>query len=212
MIALSRRCLLHRIVIATLTFAVGGLLVGLAIKHIGGSTGLENAELIFGACVGGMHPLIYSRAFGVSWFKIISALLLGAAVVPSLTYAAEDVINLMDSKAEFETRCAGHLDSLAFVAEKATLDRLSEPMENIGKWRNQLKWRSLYEREDRALLDKSHVLIARDFAYVPSGFAGMITGGRRIERHCLSEKKGSDADMLRARGLGKRPKLQDLAD
>jgi hypothetical protein len=55
-------------------------------------------------------------------------------------------------------------------------------------------------------------LIARDYAYVPSGFAGWITGGRRVDRHCLSEKKGSDANMLRGRGFGKRPRLQDFTD
>lgn len=62
------------------------------------------------------------------------------------------------------------------------------------------------------LLDKSRVLIARDYAYVPGGFTGWITGGRRVERHCLTEKKGAEADLLRRRGFGTRPSLRDLAD
>lgn len=212
LMALSRRYVPGHIVIATLVFAVVGLLGGLAIKHVGGSSASGDAELVFGACVGGMHPLVYGRANGAPWLKVVAAMLLSAAVVPSLAYAGEDVGNLMDSQAEFETRCADRYGSIAFAADKADLQRSGIPVASKGEWYNQLKWRSLYAREDRVPLDKAHVLIVRDYAYVPSGFAGWITGGRRVERHCLSEKKGGDADMLRGRGFGKRPRLQDLAD
>jgi hypothetical protein len=212
LLALSQRYLSNHVIIATLAFAVLGLLGGLAIKHFGGGSGLGNAEPIFGACVGGMHPLIYGREKGVPWFKIAAAFLLSAAAVPSLAYAGEDVGNLTDSEAEFESRCADRYGSMAFVADRAALERFSDPVESKGKWYNQRALRSLYAREDRVPLDRAHVLIARDYAYVPSGFAGWITGGRRVERHCLSEKKGVNADMLRGRGFGKRPRLQDLAD
>lgn len=209
--ALCRRYLRHTMIM-TLVFAIIGLLGGLSIRHFLGASGIGNAELIFGAYVGGLHPLVYGRANGVAWFKIISASLLSLAVVPSLAYAGEEVSNLMDSQAEFETLCADRYGSMAVIADRTEIERLGDSVKRIGQWHNQLKWRSLYVREDRTLLDDAHVLIARDYAYVPGGFAGWITGGRRVERHCLSEKRGVDADMLRRRGLGVRPKLQDLAD
>lgn len=211
MVALSRPLFGH-VVIATLAFAIVGLLGGLAFRYLGGSIGSDNAELVFGACVGGMHPLVYARANGVPWCKVVRASLIGAAVVPSLAYAGEDVGNLWDSRAEFETRCADYYGTMAFIADRAALERFGDPVEREGKWHNEPKWRSLYVREDRVPIDKAHILIARDYAYVPGGFAGWITGGRRVERHCLSEKKGSDADMLRHRGFGNRPSLQDLTD
>lgn len=212
LMALSRQYLSSHVVIPTLAFGIIGLLGGLAITDIGGGISLDNAELIFGACVGAMHPLVYGRANGVPWPKVVAASLLSAVVVPSLAYAGEDASNLLDSHAEFETLCADRYGSMAFVRDRADWERHGYPVEYKGKWRNQLQWRSLYKREDIVLLDSAHVLIARDYAYVPSGFAGWLTGGRRVERHCLSEKKGRDADVLRSRGFGTRPFLQDLAD
>jgi hypothetical protein len=155
LMALSRQYLPSHVVVATLAFAIVGLLGGLAIKHFGGSTGLDNAELVFGACVGGMHSLVYGRARGVPWSKVVAASLLSAAVVPSLAYVGEDAENLMESKAEFETRCADRYGSMAFIADRAALSRSGRPAESKGKWYNQLKWRSLYEREDRVPLDKA---------------------------------------------------------
>jgi hypothetical protein len=211
MIAISRPLLGH-VAISTSAFATVGLVGGLVLKHLGGIDGLRNAELIFGACVGGMHPLVYARANGVAWHKIVRALLIGAAVVPSLAYAWDDVGNLLSSRAEFETRCANHYGAMAFFADRAALERRGGPVNQEGTWHNERQWRSLYKREDRVPIDKAHVLIARDYAYVPGGFAGWITGGRRVERHCLSEKEGSTPDMLRHRAFGRRPSLQDLTD
>ena len=65
MLAVSGGLMSRHIVFATLLFAIIGLLGGLVLKHVGGDAGLANAELIFGACVGGMHPLVYGRAKGV---------------------------------------------------------------------------------------------------------------------------------------------------
>jgi len=215
LLALSRRYLCGPVISATLTFALLGLLAAFGINYIdesSGHSGAGSAALVFGAVVGGMHPLVYGRANGVRWSRIAAALLFSAAIVPSVAYAWEDVDNLLASRTEFEARCADPYGSMAFVGERAVLDPYSNRSQFLGKWNNQRKWRSLYDREDWLPLDDGQVLVARDFAYVPSGFAGWITGGRRVERHCLSEKQGSDADMLRGRGVGNWPRLEDLAD
>jgi len=212
MLAVSRRLLPHHIVVATLGFAITGLLGGFVMKHFAGGAGLGNAEVIFGACVGGMHPLVFGRANGVKGSRIFAALLFSAVAVPAAAFAGESVQNLIGSHQEFETRCADRYGTMAFVADRAALERRRRPAQGKGNWYNQRRWRSLYARENWTVLDEAHILIMRDYAYVPGGFAGWITGGRRVERHCLSEKKGSEADMLRRRGFGKRPSLGDLAD
>lgn len=102
---------------------------------------------------------------------------------------------------------------MAFVADRAALERLGSRVHvGQGKWYNQRRLRSLYASERWIPLDEARTLIARDYAYVPSGFAGWITGGRRVERHCLSEKKGSAIALLRRYGFGQRPTLGDLED
>lgn len=212
LMALSRRHLSDYVVLWTIGFAITGLLGGLAIRHLGGSNDIDNVQLVFGTCVGGMHPLVYGRANGLSWVRIVTALLVGAAVVPSLAYAGDDVVNLIESRAEFESRCDDYYGVLGVVVDRAALERHGTKAESRGVWRRGMEWRSLYAREDRIALDDGTILIARDYAYVPSGFAGMVTGGRRVERHCLSEKKGGDAEMLLRHGFGKRPALKDLSD
>jgi hypothetical protein len=202
------------IVLATLAFAVIGLLAGLAAQKLGGSGGLflGNAELAFGTCIGGVHPLVYGWGHGVGWFKILLASLLSALVVPALACAGKDIGNLMDSRRAFENKCADRHGSMAFKADRWLWNDPAIPWKlTKGRWIRDLGLHSLYVREDRVPLNNTHVLIARDYAYAPGGLAGWITGGRRLERHCLSKKKGSAADMLRARGFGKPPKLQDLA-
>lgn len=210
--ALTHRYISRHLLLTTLAFGIIGLLGGVAIKHFGGTIDLGNAELLFGSCIGGMHPLVHTRANGASWRRITAAFLFSAAAIPLVGYAGEDVSNLIESKSEFETRCADLYGSMAVVRDRADLERAGEPGRVEGKWRNQLKWRSLYGREDIFPINKTQVLIARDYAYVPSGIGGSITGGRRVARHCLSEKNGHEAEMLRARGFGKRPDLKDLAD
>jgi len=212
MLAVGRRLLPHHIVAATLGFAIIGLLGGFLMKHFAGGAGFGNAEVVFGACVGGMHPLVFGCANGVKWPRIFVALLLSAVAVPAAAFAGESAQNLIGSHQQFETQCADRYGTMAFVADRAALERLRRPAQGKGNWYNQRRWRSLYARENWTVLDEAHILIMRDYAYVPSGFAGWITGGRRVERHCLSEKKGSEADMLRRRGFGKRPSLGDLAD
>lgn len=106
MLAVSGRLMSRHIVFATLLFAIIGLLGGLVLKHVGGDSGLANAELTFGACVGGLHPLVYGRAKGVGWLSILAALSLSAVLVPSAAFAEESVQNLIDSRKEFESRCA----------------------------------------------------------------------------------------------------------
>lgn len=210
LMALSRRYLAGHVVLATIVFAIMGLFGGLAIRHLGGSNDIDNVQLVFGACVGGMHPLVFGRANGLSWYRVGAALLLGAIIVPSLAYAGKDVVNLIESRAEFESRCDDYYGVLATIADRAALERHGSRLVSRGVWRRDGKWRSLYAREDRVALDEARILIARDYAFVPSGLAGMLTGGRRVERHCLTEKTGDDAEMLRRRGFGKRPTLEDL--
>jgi hypothetical protein len=102
---------------------------------------------------------------------------------------------------------------MAFVAGRTALGRSGQEKHvGQGKWFNQRQWRSLYASERWIPLDNARVLIARDYAYVPSGFAGWITGGRRVEDHCLSKKKGGAAVLLRRSGFGQRPTLHDLKD
>ncbi|WP_445191827.1 hypothetical protein ACT009_14810 [Sphingomonas sp. Tas61C01] len=97
------------------------------------------------------------------------------------------------------------------MADKTALGRSGqEKLVGQGKWFNQRQWRSLYASERWIPLNNARVLIARRYAYVPSGFAGWITGGRRVEDHCLSEKKGHAAALLRRSGFGQRPTLHDL--
>lgn len=208
----SCRRYLHRTALAAMIFAMIGLLGGLAIQRLDGATGLDNAELVFGACIGGMHPLVYGRAIGVAWSRICAALLLSAAIVPSVAYASEDLQNAVGSRREFEKRCPNNHRSMAFVRDRADVEKWGIPPPYDGRWLNNRKWRSLYEREDMALLDDDRVLIARDYAYVPGGFVGWITGGRRVERHCMTEKRGAEAESLRRRGFGVRPSIHNLAD
>lgn len=207
------RVVISRFPIAsTLGFAVIGLLGGLAIQQVGGSVGLDNAELLFGACVGGMHPLVYCRAIGFNWSRLSVAFLVAAAFVPALAFAGEDFENLKMSRDEFDKRCADRYGSMAFVADRKAIEQLKYPVPIDGKWLNQRKWRSLYAREKQYPISAAHVLLARDYALVTSGFAGWITGGRRIERHCFSEKSGRSFEAIRERGFGKRPTLGDLSD
>lgn len=210
LMALARRHLSERLFFATLAFAIIGLLGGLAIRHLAGTYAVDNVQLVFGACVGGMHPLVYARAHGALWSRIGTSLLLVSAVVSLLAYAGRDVVNLIDSRTEFESLCDGDPGVHGVIADRAALERLGRDVESQGKWRKDMKWLSLYRREDRIPFDDAHILIVRDYAYAPVGLAGFATGGRRVERHCLSEKKGRDADMLRGLGLGKRPALADL--
>jgi hypothetical protein len=212
MLAGCRAAMFRYPVVSTLAFAVIGLLCGLAIQRLGGSTGLDNAELVFGACVGGMHPLVYCRAKGMAWPLLSISFLVAAVSVPAIAYASEDFHNLVKSREEFEERCADRYGSMAFVADRRPMEQWKSSVPTDGKWFNQRKWRSLYAREKSYPINTTHELLARDYAYVPSGFAGWITGGRRVERHCLSEKAGSSVRALRERGFGKRPTLGDLSD
>lgn len=206
LLALTGRFLPQHVTFATFTFGVIGLLGGYLLPIF------DQAGLVFGSCVGVLHPLVYSQAKGMRWRQALAPILLTATAVPLIPHVAEDVSNLFESKSEFETRCADLYGSMAVFRDRADWKSADEPVRVAGKWRNQLKWRSLYEREDILPINKTQVLIARDYAYVPSGFGGWITGGRRVARHCLSEKKGQEAEMLRARRFGKRPDLKDLAD
>lgn len=208
MLAGCRAAMFRYPVVSTLAFAVIGLLCGLA----GRSTGLDNAELVFGACVGGMHPLVYCRAKGMAWPLLSITFLVAAVSVPAIAYASEDFHNLIKSREEFEERCADRYGSIAFVADRRAIEQRRNPVSTDGKWINQRKWRSLYAREASYPINADQVLLARDYAYVPSGFAGWITGGRRVERHCLSGKAGRSLQALRERGFGKRPTLGDLSD
>ncbi|MCW2395502.1 MULTISPECIES: hypothetical protein [unclassified Sphingobium] len=205
------RPFLHYTALAAPVFALSGLLTGLAVKHFS-EVEFGSAELVFGACIGGMHPLVYGRASGVAWSKICIASLLSTIIVPAVAYAGEDVLNAIGSRHEFEERCADIYGSMAVVRDRADMEQQDPAYPYAGKWLNQRKWRSLYAREDVTLLDETQVLIARDYAYVPGGFTGWITGGRRVERHCLTDKTGVDADFLRGQGFGVRPNLRDLAD
>lgn len=212
MLAICRSVIFRFPIASTLGFAVIGLLGGLAIQQFGGSTGLDNAELVFGACVGSLHPLVYCRAKGMAWSLLLITFLVAAVSVPAIAYAGEDIQNLKMSREEFEKRCADRYGSMAFVADRKAIEQVRYPVPIDGKWLNQRKWRSLYAREKQYSISAAYVLLARDYAYVPSGFAGWITGGRRIERHCFSEKSGRSFQALRERGFGKRPTLSDLSD
>lgn len=212
MLAICRSAISRFPVASTLAFAVIGLLGGLAIQRFGGSVGLDNAELVFGACVGGMHPLVYCRAKGLTWLRLSVAFLLAAGFVPALAFAGEDIENLNESRHEFAERCADRYSSMVFVADRKAIELAKNPVPIDGKWLNQREWRSLYAREKQYPINADQVLLARDFAYVPSGFAGWITGGRRVERHCFSEKSGGSFQALRERGFGKRPTLGELSD
>lgn len=212
MLAICRSVISRFPVASTLAFAVIGLLGGFVIQQFGGSAGLDNAELVFGACVGGMHPLVYCRAKGFTWSRLSVAFLVAAAFVPALAFAGEDFENLNKSREEFDVRCADRYGSMVFVADRKAIEQVKYPAPIDGKWLNQRKWRSLYAREKQYPISTAHVLLARDYAYVPGGFAGWITGGRRIERHCFSEKSGRSFQALRERGFGKRPTLADLSD
>lgn len=212
MLAICRSVIARFAIASTLVFAVIGLLGGLTIQHFGGSAGLDDAELLFGACVGGMHPLVYCRAKRITWSRLTVAFLVAAAFVPALAFAGEDFDNLNKSREEFEKRCADRYGSMAFVADRKAIEQVKYPVPIDGKWLNQRKWRSLYAREKQYPISAAYVLLARDYAYVPSGFAGWITGGRRIERHCFSERSGRSFQALRERGFGKRPTLSDLSD
>lgn len=94
---------------------------------------MGNAELAFGACIGGMHPLVYGRGHGVGWFKILLASLLSALVVPALACAGNDIGNLMDSRRAFETKCADRHGSMAFKADRVALERSGDPVEAKGR-------------------------------------------------------------------------------
>lgn len=212
MLAICRAVISRCPISSTLGFAVIGLLCGWAMQQFGGSAGLDNAELVFGACVCGMHPLVYCRANGRKWSLLSVAFLVAAAFVPALAFAGEDFENLKMSRDEFDKRCADRYGSMAFVANRKAIEQLGYPVPIDGKWLNQRKWRSLYARETQYPINADHVLLARDFAYVPSGFAGWITGGRRVERHCFSEKSGRSFQALRERGFGKRPTLGDFSE
>lgn len=210
LLALSGRYLPRHVVIATFIFALVGLLGVVSIDWVDDNSGGFAAlgGLYFGGCVGGMHALLYSRMHGATWTRLAVAVLFSGAFVPLVAYAAEDVKNLLDSRAEFEERCADRYGSMAVVRDRSEIKAIRESI----AWHRNERWRSLYATEDMALLGNSQILIARDYAYVPSGFAGWITGGRRVERHCLSESKGPSAEMLHRLGYGKRPTLRDLVD
>lgn len=214
MLAVTRRFLPKHVILATPLFSIVGLLGGLVLQDWDGSNGFGNAFAVFGACIGGMHPLVYSRLSGGQWRSILAASLLSGAIVPSVAYAGESVHNMIESRREFAVRCADRYGSMAFVTDRAALERLASRRRQFGqgKWYNQRQWRSLYAWERRVSLDDARILIARDYAYVPSGFAGWITGGRRVERHCLSEKTGPVAAILHRHGFGQRPTLADLED
>jgi hypothetical protein len=209
MLAVSGRLLPRYVIMATSVFALVGLLGGITLQRLDGSNGLGDAPAIFGACIGAMHPLVYARANGTGWRKIVIALLVSAVAVPVTALAGESVEEMRESHRKFEEYCADRYNSMAFVADRARL-KPSHAMAGLvqGKWFNH--GRSLYARERWIPLDESRVLIARDYAYVPSGFAGWVTGGRRVERHCLSEKRGTTAALLRRYGFGERPTLADL--
>jgi hypothetical protein len=209
MLAVSGRLLPRYVIIATPVFALVGLLGGITLQRLDGSGGLGDAPGIFGACIGAMHPLVYARANGAGWRKIVIALLGSAVAVPFTAWAGESVEEMRESRRKFEEYCADSYNSMALVADKTAL-KPSDAMAGLtqGKWFNH--GRSLYARERWIPLDETRILIARDYAYVPSGFAGWVTGGRRVERHCLSEKQGSTAALLRRYGFGERPTLADL--
>ena len=215
MLAGTHRLLPRHTLSVTVLFAISGMLGGLALQEASGgaSRGVGSAFIVFGASVGGMHPLVCSRLRGGRWRGIVAALLLSGLVVPSAVFAGESVQNMIDSRKEFAALCADPYGSIAFVADRAALERPSRLSQaGQGKWYNQRRWRSLYKSERWIPLDEARMLIGRDYAYVPSGFAGWITGGRRVEGHCLSEKKGSAVALLRRHGFGRRPTLVDLED
>jgi hypothetical protein len=212
MLAIFGKLVARRPISSTIIFGFVGFLGGLTIQRAWNGDGLQNAELIFGACVGGMHAVVYSRAQGARWRTVFAAVLASAAILPATIYASDDLENLLDSRREYEVRCTDRYNSKAFVADRAAFERLGDPVRSTGKWYNQRRWRSLYEREDRLPLDNTRVLIGHDYAYVPSGFSGWITGGRRIARHCLSEREETAVNPLRQYGFGVRPRLRDLVD
>ena len=210
LLAAGRNFLPSHILTFTVMFALVGLLGGFIVENLVEDSG--HVMLIFGACVGGMHPLVLARANGVRWPKLAASFLLSAAIVPSVAYAGEDAGNLMASEDEFEALCADPYGEMASIQVREPLGQDTLRNLYIGKWINRGEFRSLYAWQDEFPLDETRDLVARDYAFVPGGFAGWITGGRRVARHCLSEKQGSDADMLRARGVGKPPTIEDLAD
>ena len=210
MLAIARPLLPRHTVLATPVFALIGLLGGITLHRLDGWNGLGDAPAIFGACIGAMHPLVYSRANGAGWRKIVIALLVSAVAVPFTAWAGESVEEMRESRRKFEEYCADRYNTMAFVTDRAALER-TNGRARMGQdnWYDQ-GGRSLYARERWIPLDEARVLIARDYAYVPSGFAGWVTGGRRVERHCLSEKRGSTTALLRRYGFGERPTLADL--
>jgi hypothetical protein len=210
MLAIARPVLPRRTVLVTPVFGLVGLLGGIAIERLDGASGFGLSFAIFGACVGAMHPLVYNRANGAGWRTIATAVLVSAIAVPAAAWAGESIADMRESRLQFEEFCADRYGSMAVVADKAALKRWnSPPGVGQGKWYKQ-GGQSVYASERWIPLDDARFLIARDYAYVPSGFAGWITGGRRVERHCLSEKRGGTASMLRRYGFGMRPTLSDL--
>jgi hypothetical protein len=214
MLAGSRPLLPHHTASMTLAFALVGLVGGWLIRDLWGGAGLNGMEPTFGACVGGMHPLVYSRATRGVWPLLSVALLVSAVViaVPAIGSFAEDVKNVLESREEYEELCADRYNSMAFVADWAGLKKGQGWEPPDGKWRRNPIWHSLYARETHYPLDAAHVLIARDYAYVRGGIAAWLTGGPRVERHCWSEKTGKTVQLLQGHGFGKRPSIGDLAD
>ena len=134
LLAAGRNFLPSHILTFTVMFALVGLLGGFIVENLVEDSG--HVMLIFGACVGGMHPLVLARANGVRWPKLAASFLLSAAIVPSVAYAGEDAGNLMASEDEFEALCADPYGELASIQVREALDQDTLRNLYIGKWIN----------------------------------------------------------------------------
>ena len=197
---------------SSLGLGVLGLVLGALAGELLDMRPFKPAPYLFGSIIGSLHGILWAARSGAAKGRILASAAACATLVPGIALLAEDGWNLRESERKFEEYCHEGGSSLARVLEPEE-QRLFDDRDLFkGKWYNQRRWRSLYRRSDLIDLPGGSRLIATDFAYVPQGIFAVISGGKRVARHCMSEAQTSAARFVRQHGAGRRPTLADLED
>lgn len=194
---------------------IGGV-AALAIHHALSQGSIDPAaarwvSVLFGTCVAAVNAVVFYHRRKRLWSRTLLTTISALALAGVGSRALLDSVANNAGGRQYEAEC--RLGHAIVVLDRVLLTRVEQVLNSgdefkavieRGEW-HQVDGDPLVRAYSSLSFGGKRVMALNDVAYAPLGLTALLRERRRVERHCLAELRGHQAELARRVGLVRRP-------